>query len=253
MLHRAALVVPLLMPLLMAACGSSEPARRAAPDPAPPVDLSNAGSVHGLVTYSGADPDTVIDMSADPTCQELHDQPVETETVVGDGAGHLGNVFIYVKQGLEGEHFPVPSEPSLLEQKGCMYVPHVSGMMLGQELIVHNDDPTLHNVHAQPKDNREFNQGQPFQGMEMTRTFTETELMIPITCDVHPWMKAYVNVVDSPLFAVSKPDGSYAIDKIPPGDYLLEAIHESLGSRTAKVTIKPGQAAEVDFAFSAAP
>jgi plastocyanin len=250
MLRRIVPVVPLSLAVLISACGPSQPSDEPGAAVEPVVDLSNAGSVRGVISYSGDDLDTVIDLSADPTCQELHDQPIETESIVGDGQGHLGNVFVYVKRGLEGQRFPVPSEPNVLEQKGCVYVPHVSGMVVGQKLIVHNDDPTLHNVHAQPSANREFNQGQPFQGMELTRTFDAAELMIPFQCDVHPWMKAYVNVVDNPLFAVSKPDGSFAIDKIPPGDYVVEAVHETLGHRTARLTIRPGQATELNFDFT---
>lgn len=246
-----------LMPLalvLAVACGGGTTAEQQAPPAkaAPPVDLTNAGAAQGVISYAGPDPDTVIDLSADPTCQELHDQPVETQTVVGDGDGHLGNVFVYVKEGLEGRTFPIPQEPNVLEQKGCVYVPHVSGMMVGQQLMVRNDDPTLHNVHAHPETNHEFNQGQPFQGMEMTRTFDQPELMMPFKCDVHPWMRAYVNVVDSPRFAVSAADGSFEIDKLPPGDYVLEAVHESLGRRSARVTIQPGQTARVDFDFTPA-
>ena len=250
--RRLALAVPLSLIVLVAGCGPATPSEKPAETVAvPPVDLSNAGSVHGVVSYAGDDPDTEIDLSADPTCQELHDHPAQTETIVGDGEGHLGNVFVYLQGGIEGRRFPVPSEPKVLEQKGCVYVPHVLGMMVGQTLIVHNDDPTLHNVHAQPSDNREFNQGQPFQGMELTRIFDKPELMIPFKCDVHPWMKAYLNVVDSPLFAVSAPDGSFKIGKIPPGDYVVEAVHEMLGRRSARLTIQRGQTVELNFDFTA--
>lgn len=252
MRHNLRLVMPLALALAVACGGTKTEPPAATAKAAPAADLTDAGAVEGVISYAGSDPDSKIDLSADPTCQELHDSPVETQTVVGDGEGHLGNVFVYVKQGLEGESFPVPKEPNVLEQKGCMYVPHVSGMMVGQELLVRNDDPTLHNVHAHPDTNREFNQGQPFQGMEMTRTFDRPELMMPFKCDVHPWMRAYVNVVDNPEFAVSAADGRFSIDKLPPGDYVLEAVHESLGRRTAKVSVQPHQTVRVDFDFTPA-
>lgn len=222
----------------------------AAAPAAPSVDLSNAGTVTGTVSYTGEDPDRELDLAAEPTCVELHDEPVETETIVGDDAGHLGNVFVYVKQGLEGEQFPVPQTPVELDQRGCLYAPHVLGMMAGQTLVIKNSDPTLHNVHARPEANREFNQGQPFQDMKTEKVFDKPELSIPFKCDVHPWMSATLHVVETPYFAISAADGTFTLDNLPPGDYVLEAVHETLGTREASVTVPPNGAAGVTLDFS---
>lgn len=230
----------------------SAPPSDASEAQAPSVDLTDAGSIRGLVRYAGPDPDAPIDFAADPMCAELHDGPVTTQQVVGD-AGRLGNVFVYVRSGLEGERFPVPAEAATVSQKGCIYRPHVIGLMVGQTLVIRNDDPTLHNVHAEPEANRAFNQGQPFPGMELERTFSEPELLIPVKCDVHPWMRAWVSVVEHPYFAVTGTDGTFAIERLPPGEYTLEAVHETLGKRTvsARVPARGEVSVELDFGGTA--
>jgi plastocyanin len=226
--------------------GEATPAPSAAPAAA--VDTANAGSVKGTVTYDGPDEDTPIAMNADPTCLSLHTTPVDTGVFeVKDGK--LGNVFVYVKSGLEGKSFPVPAEKKELDQQGCLYHPKVFGIQVGQTLVIKNGDATLHNIHAMPKANKEFNQGQPIQNMSFEKTFDKPEIGLAFKCDVHPWMSAHANVVDNPYYAVSGDDGSFSIDKLPAGTYTLEAWHEKLGTATQQVTVAPNQAAEVTFAF----
>ncbi len=241
-----------LLLLALVGCGggdSSAPAPAAdAPPPAPPVDLSQTGSLAGVVTFSnGDDPDIVIKMDADPVCAGLHSGPVESETRLADGS-NLANVFVYVKSGLEGS-FNAPAEPASLNQEGCLYTPRVSGIMVGQTLKVVNTDPTLHNVHAVPSNNPEFNQAQPFQGMELERVFESSEVMIPFKCDVHPWMQSYVAVLDHPFFGVSGTNGSFSIEGIPAGTYTVEAWHELFGTQTSEVTIGAGDSTDVAFSF----
>ena len=245
--------VSALLCLALVGCGGGEEAVSApvasAPPPAPAVDSSETGSLAGVVSFSnGDDPDVVIKMDADPVCAGLHDGPVESETRLSDG-GSLGNVFVYLKSGLEGSSFNAPAEPATLNQKGCVYTPRVSGMMVGQTLKVVNTDPTLHNVHAVPSENPEFNQAQPFQGMELERVFEHAEVMIPFKCDVHPWMQSYLAVLDHPFFGVSGSDGSFSIEGIPAGTYTVEAWHELLGTQNSEVTIAAGAAADVAFSF----
>lgn len=249
----SALAAPLLV---MVACGGGEKAASKPEQPAatqqaaPAADLSKAGSVSGMISYTGADPDTPIKMDADPKCLEMHKEPVYTQTVESDGAGHLADVFVYVKDGLGAASFPAPTEKVVMHQQGCMYHPHVYGVMVGQPLTIRNDDETLHNVHAQPGGNPEFNQGQPFKDMEFDKTFEQPQVCLHFKCDVHPWMSAYACVVANPYFAVSGQDGAYKIDKLPPGTYTLEAWHETLGSRTQQVTVVENQNVEVAFDFS---
>ena len=237
---------------LIVACGGGDapapPAEK--PAAAAPEQAAAAGSgvISGTIAYANGDPDKAIMMSADPVCEGLHKEPVHSETVVAEGGG-LANVFVYVKSGLTGS-YPPPAESALLNQKGCQYTPHVSGIQVGQTLVIRNSDPTLHNVHAMPETNEEFNQGQPFADMELKKTFNAAEVMIPFKCDVHPWMSSYMGVLDHPFFTVSGSDGSYSIEGLPAGDYEIEAWHESLGVKTMSVSVAADGAAEADFDFS---
>lgn len=230
------------------ASASSAPADTAAAPAASPS--SGSASIRGVATYQNGDPDTAIAMDADPVCASLHPDEVHTEQIVIDDAGNIANVFVYVKEGLSGGGYAIPSESHLLDQVGCQYSPHVSGVMVGQELVIRNSDPTLHNVHAMPSANQEFNSGQPFQGMEMEHKFDHPEVMIPFKCDVHPWMASYMAVLDHPYFGVSAGDGGFSIDDLPAGDYVLEAWHEQLGTQTQAVTVADGESIEVSFDFS---
>ena len=225
---------------------ASEPAAAAA------VDTANAGNVTGTVTYTGPDTDTPIAMNADAVCAGLHKEPVDTgEIVVKDGK--LANVFVYVKTGMEGKSFPAPADKKEIDQQGCLYHPRIQGIMVGQTLVIKNSDATLHNIHALPTKNTEFNQAQPIQNMKSERTFDKPEVMVHFKCDVHPWMTSYVGVMENPYFAVSGEDGTFAIDKLPPGTYTLEAWHEKLGTAEQQVTIAPNQTATVAFDFKPKP
>jgi plastocyanin len=209
---------------------------------------ADAGGVNGTVTFAGQDSDTPIAMDADPICAGLHTTPVDTNEVAAKD-GKLGNVFVYVKSGLTGS-YPAPAEKKELDQVGCQYTPRVLGLQAGQGLVIKNTDATLHNVHALPKANAEFNQAQPQGVPPIEKTFDKAEMPpAQIKCDVHPWMTAYVAVVDNPFYAVSGEDGTFSIDKLPPGKYTLEAWHEKLGTKTQEVTIAPNQKADVTFAF----
>lgn len=237
---------------LIAACAPGEeapPPTAEAPAEAPQAAAGTA-AVSGTVTYADGDPDTPIRMDADPVCQSLHADPVHTQKIVTDDQDHLANVFVYVKEGLQGKSFPAPSESKVLDQKGCQYQPHVSGIQVGQKLVIRNSDPTLHNIHALPQSNEEFNQGQPFEGMESERTFSQVEVMVPFKCDVHPWMRSYMGVLDHPFYAVSSESGGFTIDELPAGTYTLEAWHEELGTKTQSVTVGDGETVEVSFDFS---
>ena len=151
--------------------------------------------------------------------------------MVGPGNG-LQNAFVYVKDGLGDRTFQAPKTPVVLDQRGCKYIPHVFGAQVGQPVIILNSDPTLHNVHAVPKANTEFNFGQSIKGMKTTRMFDKPEVMVPFRCDVHGWMAAYGGIVSHPFFAVTKADGSFEIKGLPAGTYTLEVWHERLGHAT---------------------
>ena len=243
--------VSILVLAVAAACGGGSEAPAESAEPAAPAfDPATAGNVTGSIMFEGDAPAAeTIRMNSDPVCLK---QATDTETeyyVVGDGGG-LGNVFVYVKSGLTGS-FPPASDTIILDQQGCRYTPHVFGIQVGQTLQVVNSDPTLHNIHATPANNAEFNTGQPIQGMTFDREFDNVEIMVPFKCDVHGWMNAYVGVLDHPFFAVSGGDGAFDISGLPPGTYEIEAWHEELGTQTQSVTVAEGGTAEVSFTFAA--
>jgi len=250
----ATVALALLTGVFAAACGGGSQETAAPPPPVEnPVDPATAGSVAGKVTFEGAAPKlSPLRMDSDPNCaQQSATAPDESVVVGGDGA--LQNVFVYVKDGLGSLRFPVPSTAVVLDQKGCRYVPHVLGAQVGQRVEVLNSDPTLHNVHAVPMANREFNTGQPIPGMKHIHQFTAREVMVPFKCDVHPWMRAYVGVLDHPFFAVTGADGSFELKGLPPGTYTIEAWHETLGTQTQMVTIGAKETGTVAFSFKSTP
>lgn len=217
------------------------------------VDPATAGTITGKIMLDGdAPPADTVQMAADPNCARMHDSPVMTEFVITDMEGGLQNAFVYIKGGLEGMSFAAPTERVTLNQEGCVYVPHVLGIRVGQELEILNSDETLHNIHATPNANQEFNIGQPVKGMSTVRTFDQAEIMVPFKCDVHRWMNSYAGVLDHPYFSVSAADGSYTIGNVPPGDYTVGVWHERLGEMEMAVTVADSAAADASFTYSAA-
>ena len=212
---------------------------------------AHAGSITGTVKYEGDVPNLKpIMMDADPGCVKKHSSPPANEMLVlGDG-NTMGNVLVRVRSGASGD-FSAPGEAVELDQHGCQYVPHVLAVMADQPLKIKNTDGLLHNVHALPKVNQGFNQAMPGSVKEVTRSFSKTEPPFKIKCDVHPWMGAYVAVLDNPYYDVTAPDGKFTLDNLPPGDYEIEAWHEKLNTQSAKVTIKGDETATIDFSFSA--
>jgi plastocyanin len=210
-----------------------------------PIDPATAATVSGTVTFGGAVPKPQkIDMSQDPACKGSN----MSETIVAD-SGKLANVFVYVKDGLGDRTFDVPKESVTLDQKGCQYHPHVLGVMTGQNIEIKNDDPTTHNIHPTPKDNREWNESQPPKAAALEKSFAREEIMLPVKCNQHPWMKMYMSVVKSPFFAVTGADGKYEIKGLPPGDYTLTFVQEKLGEQEQKVTLAAKDSKTVDVAF----
>jgi plastocyanin len=232
---------------------SSEPSAPSATPSGLKVDTSTAGTVKGMVMIEGMPPrNEPIRMNADPVCVKQNSTPQVQETyVVGSDGKSLGNVFVYVKDGLGNYIYDTPTDPAKIDQKNCRYTPHVFGMRVGQPLEISNSDPTLHNIHALPKGNKEFNTGQPIQGMKTTHTFDAKEVMVPFKCDVHGWMNAYVGVLDHPYFATTGEDGSFELKTLPPGTYTIEAWHEKLGASTQSVTLAANETKEVMFTFKA--
>jgi plastocyanin len=216
------------------------------------VDAATAGDVTGVVTFDGTAPaNAPIKMNADPVCVKANTTPQTQETyVVTDGK--LANVFVYVKDGLGNYVYDMPTDPVTIDQKECRYHPHVFGARVGQKLLIKNSDPTLHNIHALPKENKEFNVAEPVQGMTQEHVFTTKEVMVPFKCEVHGWMNAYAGVLDHPYYAVTDKDGKFELKTLPPGTYTIEAWHEKLGTQEQKVTLGQKETKDVNFTFKMA-
>lgn len=249
---RGAGALALLAAIATVACGGGSTAPAPASSGSPAVDPATAGTITGRVIVEGTPPKAqTIRVDGDKTCATLvPGAERQTETwVVGEGGG-LANVFVYVKTGLEGRSFPVPTEPVVLDQQNCWYTPRVVGVRVGQSFQVLNSDPLLHNVRAQAAVNQAFNQGQPVQGVRYSHTFSTDEVMVPIKCDVHAWMNAWVGVMNHPYFAVTGPSGAFELPNLPPGTYTVEAWHEAGGTTTGTVTVPASGAATLSLAVA---
>jgi len=217
-----------------------------------PQNTFAGGNISGAIIYDGEVPKfREIKMDADPICLSKHSGGVFPQTLVLDPDNKMANVFVRITKGLpQGVEYTPPTEPVILNQQGCMYTPHVVGLMVGQELKILNPDGTLHNVHALSKVNPEFNLAMPKFRKETGKVFSKAEFMFPIKCDVHPWMSAWVTVSENPFYDVTDEDGRYLLTNVPAGEYEVEAWHEKLGTQKATIRVKESSSNQVNFTFS---
>lgn len=214
-------------------------------------DAHAAGSVAGRVRVEGQVPQpNRINMASDPSCARTHASPVLNEEVATGNGGTLGNVVVFVSEGLGERSFDVPAEAVEVDQKGCVYLPHVIGIQAQQKLRIVNNDSTAHNIHPVPANNREWNKAQP-AGTTIEESFAREEIAIPVKCNIHPWMRSYIAVFKHPFFAVTGIDGHFDLRNLPAGDYTVEAWHEKLGTMKQTISVAPGEAKNMDFVFKA--
>jgi plastocyanin len=212
---------------------------------------TGVGIIKGRVLVRGTPPaPRKVPVGADPQCKAQHPDGLEISDFSVAGGG-LGDVLVYLRTGVKGD-FPPPATPVVLDQKGCQYSPGLVALQAGQTLKIRNSDATLHNVHFRPKLNQESNVGQPRAGMESNRVFTKPEIVVPIGCDVHPWMRATLAVLPHPFFAVSAAGGTFEIRNVPPGRYEVEARHPKLKPASATVDVG-GAATSLDLTLSFEP
>lgn len=257
------LTIALSLLVIASACGKAPDTNESGSTPTTTGEkyTGDVGSVTGAIAYNGAAPaPKKIDTSADPVCGQKNPNLATEDTVVTNGK--LANVFVYIKDGTTaagkkvGDYmWEAPMAAATLDQNGCHYRPHVLGVMTGQKLSVTNSDPTQHNIHPTPKNNPEWNQTQPNGAPPIEKTFKQAEVLIPVKCNQHPWMKAYIGVLKHPFFAVSAEDGSFTIKGVPAGKYTVAAWHEGGATGTEKtmeVTVTANGSAKADFAFGEA-
>jgi hypothetical protein len=248
--------VLLILAAAMMSCGkkqeTSEAPSSTTSQVAKPVDASTAGSITGTVQLEGKPPRMkVINMAAEPKCAQEHSSPPTTQDVLVGANGTLQNVVVYLQGDFSHYKFDEPQAPAIIDQEGCMYSPHVLVLRTGQPLQVINSDPVTHNIHPVPKDNREWNQSQPPGAAPIVQSFAREEVAIPVKCNVHPWMKAYIAVLNNPYFQVTGKDGSFDLKNVPPGTYKLIAWHEFYGTKENSVTIGPKESKAIRFTFDA--
>lgn len=209
------------------------------------------GEITGKIAFEGTKPKRQeIYMNKDPECvRENQGRTVYVQDGAVNSNGTLPNVFVYVKSGTQAEHFAVPNKPAVLDQQGCIFVPHVLGIMVGQSLKVLNSDFTTHNVHVMPKKNPQWNESQPPGAAPFYKKFTNPEVMIPVKCNEHPWMKAYIGVVSNPFYDVTGTKGTFTIKGIPPGKYTIEAWTATFGRQEKTVTVRAHRSTTLDFTF----
>ena len=243
-------VLSVMLMALVACSGSPSKPDRAAAEPA--RDTESGGRITGTVVVDGVvAPAAAIRFDADPQCMAIASPEARrAEHLVAGEANALQNVFVYVKHGLPAQAYSPPREALVLDQQQCRYVPRVLGIQVDQPLTIRNSDPLLHTVHAQGTVNDRFNLGTPVQGMEVKRVFRAAEVMVPVTCDMHPWMNAYIGVLDHPFFDVTGETGRFSIAGLPPGTYVIEIWHERLGTQTQEVDVSAGEAKDLTFTYT---
>lgn len=234
------------------ACGGDKAKERPPKDKPPPtktLDPATAGAIKGAVVFEGTPPENKELLMSEVACKKVHGGPVYRQEVLVED-GKLANVFVYIKDGLDDYAFDPPAEEVEIDQLGCIYEPLVVGVMTEQKLTFVNSDTVLHNIHTLPVENDGHNFAMPSKGMRTTKTFDYPEVMIRTKCDVHPWMRAYIGVVEHPYFAVTGADGAFELNNVPPGEYTVEIWHEAYGRQTQKVTVGERATVEVNFTVS---
>lgn len=254
--------------ILIGCSGSDKPAERRRPVPKRPsastdsktvtaaVDSTGTAVIIGEITFEGKAPkkwtkSLAEDMAVESVCiAEYSDDPVSDSIVLGK-ENQLANVFVHIAKGVPtNAEYATPSEPVVIDQKGCMYKPHVVGAMVGQEIKILNSDGIMHNVHALPAKNTEFNKAMPKTKKTYSHTFEEAEPIFPIKCDVHPWMGGYIGISNHPFFNVTDIEGKFEIRNLPAGTYDVKAWHEKLGTQTQAVTVEDGKTHTLNFTLS---
>lgn len=219
------------------------------------LQLASAAEISGKVSLKGTPPPEVT-IQFDAICGKLHDQPVTTRHYVVAPDGGLANVFVYLKEVPGGKTYTPPDKKPELDQINCLYEPYVLGVMCNQKFIIKNSDALMHNVHATPKvaGNKEFNVGQPVQGMTIEKSFPNREVLVRFKCDVHPWMFAYMGVMDHPYYAVTDKDGKFKLPgDLPAGKYTVVAYHLKAGEVSQEITVGEGDKKEVNFTLEVKP
>lgn len=245
--------VPILLTatglLLISTCNQEEENTGIPPEKATPIDPAKSGTIRGHVLFQGTPPQRhPPPIRGTPECQMLHGTTILEDDILIE-KGYVQNVFVYIKEGLEKFVFATPQTPIEIGNVKCLYAPRVAGAMTHQPVKFTNSDPLLHNIHSRSDQGSTFNFGLSNAGRFSILRIHKAEVLIKLTCDVHPWMTGYLGVLDHPYFTITGPEGAFEWSRIPAGDYVIEAWHERFGTKTRKVTVEAQKAQEIDFSF----
>ncbi|HXE54912.1 MAG TPA: carboxypeptidase regulatory-like domain-containing protein [Tepidisphaeraceae bacterium] len=241
---------------------AEEPKKKLDPVNVGGIASKEGATIHGVIRFKGTKPQIkpIEEIAGNAFCRQCYegdDLPMHDDLVFGKNGNDdtVQNVLVYVSKGLEGKTFEPPKDPAVIDQVGCMYTPHVVGVMVGQTLEIRNSDATLHNVMAMPRNNTPFNIGMPGKGQVIRKVFSHPEFKMNLRCFMHPWMSGYVHVLPNPFFAVSGADGTFAIKGLPVGEYEISVLQETSRIHptpaTATVKVGAGENKEVDFTYEA--
>jgi plastocyanin len=213
----------------------------------------NGGTIGGKVTLSGAPPKSKpLDLSKEPDCVKMHaSNPLYSENVVVGSGNSLRNVVVYISAGAS-DNYQGSNAQGLFDQQGCHYATHVLALRIGQEVKISNSDPFSHNIHPLAKVNREWNKMQPAGTPPFTYAYDHEEI-IPIKCNIHPWMQGYFVILKTGHFSVTGDDGRFSLPDLPPGHYVVTAWHEAYGTQSKEITINGSESVSLDFSFAAKP
>jgi hypothetical protein len=249
----AAVALSATLAFAIVGCTNKGPGSDEPPAPTALVDAATSGSITGIVKLEGRPVQfRAIDMSAEPACVQANSSAVVPPVIVVGPEGELADVVVYIKSGLRRYHYDVPTTPIVLVQKGCMYVPRELAVMTNQPFEIRNQDQTVHNVHPMPRENQGWNKSEPVGGEPIVTTFTKAELAIPIACNIHPWMRAFLFVFDHPYFDITSKSGEFQLKNLPAGTYTIEAWQEKYGTQDQTVTLGARETKSLSFVFKAA-
>lgn len=241
--RRARLGAALAFVLIGVAACQQEKARRVPT----PLDHDTVGVVSGEVRFEGKPPaPTLVDMTSAKECGGQ--RAVDSGDVLVQG-GKVQNAIVAIKDGLGDRVFAVPETPVVIDQRGCLFVPRVAAAQVDQPIKFLNSDTLAHNVHGTPPKSSGWNFSLGLKGATREVEVDAPQPVVPIKCDIHAWMQAYLGVYDHPYFAVTGADGQFTLKDVPPGTYVVEAWHERFGTRTATVTLGPKETKSISFTF----
>jgi plastocyanin len=229
---------------------TGSPRESARPPAYETVTVDDGGAVAGIVRLSASLPPPVETpvLKDQATCGEHTPDP----SLELGKENTIANVVVSLVGVTQGKEMPELTEPAKLDQRQCVYIPHIQIVSPGTSVDIYNSDPILHNVHAFMNGSTTiFNLALPIQGFRIRRRLDDPGL-VSLKCDAgHTWMSGYIVVQGHPYYALTKADGAYLIGDVPPGEYQLRTWHEWLGESEVKVVIEADTTTKIELELTA--